>query len=287
MIARRALLALAGVATAAPARAAAPPAAAPRRIVAIGGALTEAVYALGAGEALVAVDSTSLYPRAATALPQVGYLRALPPEGIFSLTPDLLLLSSDAGPPQVVDVLRSGGLNLSVIADGSGIAAVRQKIGAVGVALGRGAEAAALAETVAADWASLDAAAASIATPLPVLFIIGLGRGVPLVAACGGRNVTQGFQGFRPLSPEAAAALAPQAILLMDHTLAEAGGPAAVAALPGIALTPAAAAGRIFSVDATDLAFGPRAAQARRRLLAALHPTLALPALPPRAWAQG
>ncbi|WP_408887429.1 hypothetical protein, partial [Teichococcus deserti] len=105
--------------------------------------------------------------------------------------------------------------------------------------------------------------------------------------AAGGRNVTQAFQGFRPLSPEAAAGLAPEAILLMDHTLAEAGGPAAVAALPGIALTPAARAGRILSVAATDLAFGPRAAQARHRLLAALHPGLGLPALPPRPWAQG
>ncbi|ONG41722.1 hypothetical protein BKE38_29890, partial [Pseudoroseomonas deserti] len=201
MIARRALLAAAGLAAAAPA------AAAPRRVVAVGGALTEAVYALGAGESLVAVDTTSLYPRAAAALPQIGYLRALPPEGILSLAPDLLLLSGDAGPPQVVDVLRAGGLTLAVIPDGAGIAAVGQKIAAVGAALGRAPRAADLARSVAADWAALDAAAAAVATPLPVLFIIGLGRGVPLVAgrgthadalvaAAGGRNVTQAFQGF-------------------------------------------------------------------------------------------
>lgn len=51
--------------------------AAPERIVALGGDVTEIVYALGAESSLVARDSTSQWPQATKALPDVGYLRQL------------------------------------------------------------------------------------------------------------------------------------------------------------------------------------------------------------------
>lgn len=47
------------------------------RIVSVGGALTETLYALGAQDDLVGVDTTSLYPAVARALPSVGYARSL------------------------------------------------------------------------------------------------------------------------------------------------------------------------------------------------------------------
>ena len=52
--------------------------AAVQRLIALGGAMTEVVYALGAEDLLVATDTTSLYPEAATRTPKVGYLRQLP-----------------------------------------------------------------------------------------------------------------------------------------------------------------------------------------------------------------
>ena len=54
------------------------------RIVAIGGSVTEIVYALGEQERLVGRDSTSIYPEEALALPDVGYVRALSAEGVLS-----------------------------------------------------------------------------------------------------------------------------------------------------------------------------------------------------------
>ena len=50
-------------------------AAAQEKIVTLGGDVTEIVYALGADSSLVARDSTSQWPQAANALPDVGYLR--------------------------------------------------------------------------------------------------------------------------------------------------------------------------------------------------------------------
>lgn len=50
------------------------------RVVALGGDVTEIVYALDAQSSLVARDSTSQWPQEATQLPDVGYLRQLTPK---------------------------------------------------------------------------------------------------------------------------------------------------------------------------------------------------------------
>ncbi len=61
------------------------------RIVSIGGAVTEIVYALGFGEKVVAIDLTSGFPAAVRKLPSIGYMRTLSPEGVMSLTPTIIL----------------------------------------------------------------------------------------------------------------------------------------------------------------------------------------------------
>ena len=90
---RTALLSLccvAGLAQAAP----------PARVVGLGGAITEIVYALDAGQSLVGVDTSSIYPAAALKLPKVGYYRTFSVEGVASLKPELVLASDQSGPPQ-------------------------------------------------------------------------------------------------------------------------------------------------------------------------------------------
>ena len=51
------------------------------RLLSIGGSVTEIVYALGEEGRLVGRDTTSSYPPEVTSLPDVGYMRALSPEG--------------------------------------------------------------------------------------------------------------------------------------------------------------------------------------------------------------
>ena len=54
------------------------------RIVSIGGAVTEILYALGLDKNIVAIDTTSLYPpQALQEKPNVGYMRQLSPEGVL------------------------------------------------------------------------------------------------------------------------------------------------------------------------------------------------------------
>ncbi|NOG70872.1 ABC transporter substrate-binding protein [Roseicella sp. DB1501] len=297
VIHRRALLPLAA-ALAPPWTAGAVQAGGLGRIACAGSALTETVCALGQGGRLVAVDSSSGFPAAQTAaLPRIGYYRALPTEGLVSLAPDLVLLSSDAGPPGVLVVLREAGLPIQVIADGVGPGAAEAKARAVAAAIGVSGET--LAAAIAADWAALDAPLAAL-PPVRVLFVLSLARGAPLVggrdthadaaiAAAGGVNCAQAaWSGYRPLSAEGAAGLAPDAVLMMQQSLDEAGGPAEVAATPAIAVTPAGQAGRIIGMDGPYLLnFGPRAAHSRRDLVLRLHPGAALPPLPARPWTAG
>ena len=76
------------------------------RVLSVGGSVTEIVYALGEGDRLVARDSTSSFPDSAVKLPDVGYMRALAPEGVLSVNPDLIIAEEGSGPQETIDVLR-------------------------------------------------------------------------------------------------------------------------------------------------------------------------------------
>jgi len=204
-----------------------------------------------------------------------------------------MLLSDEAGPPQALEVLRAAGAPLTIVPDAAGGEAVLRKIGAVGAAIDRDPKP--LADAFAADWAMLDAPIAAL-RPLSAIFVLSVARGAPLVSgegmhademlrAAGARNLVTSFRGYRPLSPEAAASLAPEAIVMMSHSLDEAGGAEALLRIPAMAVTPAAAARRVVALDGSYmLGFGPRAAHARRDLAALLHPSANLPTLPARPW---
>jgi iron complex transport system substrate-binding protein len=262
----------------------------PQRIVSIGGAVTEIVYLLGGGTELVAVDSTSLYPAAARALPDVGYMRQLAAEPILALQPALVLAVQDSGPPAVLDQIRAAGVRLVEVPDPPTIDGVLQKIAVVAEAIGRPDEGERLRATLETQLKTLSAAVAQTAERPSVLFLLSIGRGAPLaagretaadgiIALAGGRNAVGGFVGYKPLSAEATVAAAPDVILLTAQGLESLGGEAGLLQLPDIAQTPAARNRRIFAFDGLLLlGFGPRTGTAIRQLAERLHPSLHLPA---------
>jgi len=76
------------------------------RIVCIGQAYNEMIYALGAQANLVGVDLSSTNPPEIKNLPTVGYHRALSAEGVLSLHPTLIIHDNNIGPDQVVHQLQ-------------------------------------------------------------------------------------------------------------------------------------------------------------------------------------
>ncbi|MGD9538204.1 MAG: hemin ABC transporter substrate-binding protein [Alphaproteobacteria bacterium] len=254
------------------------------RVVSIGGALTEIVYALGAEDALVAVDSTSFYPEKARDLPNVGYMRQLSAEPVVALQPTLVLAIEDSGPPQALEQMRAAGLNLQVIKDDPTPEGVIAKVAAVAQALGKEAEGEALAAKLRAEFDAVLKQVAGLPERPSVIFFFSLGSGTPLaggrdtapdgiIALAGGRNAFDAFEGFKPLSPEAAVASAPDVVLVTEQTLKALGGRDKLIARPEIAATPAGREGRVVAMDALLLlGFGPRTPEAIRTLAEALHP---------------
>src|SRR5699024_11101821 len=119
------VLGLAGIALPLSSQGAGP---APQRVVSLGGSVTEIIYALGMGHVLVGDDLSSVYPRAATQLPRVGYYRALSLEGLISLQPDLILASENAGPPAVLERVRSVGVPVIQVSDGPDMESLYRRI---------------------------------------------------------------------------------------------------------------------------------------------------------------
>ncbi len=255
-----------------------------KRVVTLGGSVTEIAVALGAGDLLVARDSTSNYPAAITALPDVGYIRALSPEGVLSVSPDLILAEADAGPPAAVDVLTAAGVPFLRMPGDPTPAGVVAKIKAVAEALGRKAEGDALAAKVQAGLTEAEARAAAVTDKKRVLFVLSLqggrvmagGEGSSaegIIALAGGINAATGFQGYKQMTDEAVLAAAPDLILMMDREGDLAIGNADVMAHPTLSQTPAAQSGAIVRMDGMLLlGFGPRTPDAARALYDALYP---------------
>ncbi|MGH6947861.1 MAG: heme/hemin ABC transporter substrate-binding protein [Kiloniellales bacterium] len=258
------------------------------RIVSVGGAITEILYALGLEERIVAVDTTSLYPQQVAEKPDVGYMRQLAAEPILALEPTLVLVEEDSGPPAVLDQLREAGVPVVAVADDYSAEGVLEKIGRIAAAVGEEARGEALIARVRDEIESVRASLGEVAARPRVLFLLSLGKGAPLaagrrtsadgiIALAGGRNAIDGFERYKPLSPEAAVAAAPDVIVVTSRSLALLGGNEGVLAMPEVALTPAGEHGRVIAIDGLLLlGFGPRIATAIRMLAQALHPELSL-----------
>ncbi|MBK1670134.1 hypothetical protein CKO28_19035 [Rhodovibrio sodomensis] len=263
----------------------------PSRVVAAGGSITEIVYALGAGDRLVGVDSTSLYPEAARQLPDVGYMRRLSAEPILSLAPTLVLAAADAGPPDALAQLRAAGVEVVAIPDAPSPQGVGEKVRAVANALDLPARGDALADRLAGQFDRLRARLSGVSARPRVLLLLAIGRGTPMTAGtqtaaqgiielAHGRNAIDAFSGYKPLSREAVVSAAPDVLLTTERTVAQFGGRKQLLARPELASTPAGRAGRLVMMDALLLlGFGPRTPQAAARLAEQLHGSLRMPDL--------
>lgn len=261
-----------------------------KRIVSVGGTVTEILYALGAGERIVARDTTSYYPQAANAKPDVGYMRALSPEGIFAQKPDLIVAEDGAGPADAIAVLKAGQVPFVEIATPPSGDAIPRKIRDTGAAVGLEDKADALAKDVEDALAALkaDIAVVDPASKKRVLFVLSLANGRVMAAGteteagaliemAGGVNAAALLSGYKPMSDEAVIAAKPDLVLVMQtgqHQMTA----EQVFAVPALQATPAAASRSLLTMDGLYLVgFGPRTPSAARELAVALYPGVVKP----------
>jgi iron complex transport system substrate-binding protein len=252
-----------------------------RRIVAAGGAITEVLYVLGVERELVGVDTTSLYPSSARDKPNVGYVRALSPEGVLSLRPTLLIAIEAAGPPEVLALIEQSGVRVARIPEDLTPEGTGRRIEAIGRLVDKDKEAQDLARAVEARFAALAARTKGIERPIKAMFVMSLQSGRPLVAGrgtaadrvihlAGAQNAAVGFDGYKPMSDEAVIAAAPDVLVMMSN---RPGAPEEVLTNTAIGATPAGRERRIVTMDGNYLlGFGPRAPDAVSELMGSLYP---------------
>jgi iron complex transport system substrate-binding protein len=256
------------------------------RILSIGGDVTEILYALGAGDRIVGVDTTSQFPpEALKEKKSVGYMRALSSEGVISVGATVVLASEGSGPPEVVKTLKASSVPYVEVTDKSSAEAIVSKVRLVAKVVGAEAEGETLVQKVMDDFKVLADWRSKVDRPLRALFVLAVQNGRVMVGGqntsadailklAGAKNVADDVTGFRPLPDEAIVALAPDVIVAMrrssdkdGHDLSQLSG------MKGVQSTPAGVAKRIIMVDGLyTLGFGPRAPAAARDLMAKFYP---------------
>lgn len=264
------------------------------RIVTIGGAVTEIVFALGHGDNVVGVDLTSTYPLAAREKPNIGYMRTLSAEGVISLSPTLVLAIEGSGPPDVIDILSKAAVPFVLVPEGHDEASVLRKVRLIAQALREEERGAAMGKAITEDFAAIRAMRERIGKHRKAIFVLAVGGGSPMVggtdtsadgifALSGVDNAMKSMSGYKPATAEASLAAAPDVVVTLyerNHSLSADD----MFALPAFAGTPAAATKQLIPLPSYALSFGPRAAHAARNLAAKVYPELSLPELPARPW---
>ncbi len=251
------------------------------RVVCVSKQLNEFMYAIGAGQHLVAVDLTSIYPPQIKKLPTVGYHRALSAEGIISMKPTLFLTDGNVGPSAVLDQLKKVGIPIETMLPGNTLDSAQQLLLRLGDRFGRRQA----ADSVVAQWKAgmqdvWKDTARYEGKPKPRVLIIHFGQiannylavkaGGPaddLIRWAGGVNAIDSVGGMERLTPELIAKLAPDIIVATDLGFDRYGSADAFATMPGVSLTPAGKAKRIYRITETELLyFGPRTPETVRTL---------------------
>lgn len=259
------------------------PIAAQERVVVVGGGLAEIVYALGQEHRLVGRDTTASYPPQIEALPDVGYMRALSPEGLLALDPDMIIASEGAGPAETVQIMQAASVPFVQISDEPSAVAVLERVMTIAAQLDASAQGEALVAQLEAEFAALRDATEVVTRPRRVMFILSAQGGrinaagrdtgaSAMIELAGGVNAFDDFAGYRLLSDEAITAAAPDVILMMDRGGDHAISDVEILAHPALGLTPAAETGAVIRMNGIYLlGFGPRTAEAAQDLHRALY----------------
>ncbi|WP_369778920.1 hemin ABC transporter substrate-binding protein [Streptomyces sp. R33] len=258
------------------------------RVVPLTGSLNEIVQTLGLGPQVVARDITATFEQAAQ-LPVVTRGHDVSAESVLSLRPTLVLAETTSGPAEAIRQIRDAGIPLLVVAPAKSLEDVPKRIGTVAGALGVKDAGVQLnqrtAERIAAARKGIPADAAGKKPRVAFLYLRGTASvylmggadsgAAPLLEAAGavdtGKESGLG-KDFTPITSEALAAAAPDAILVMSKGLESVGGTDGLVKIPGVAQTPAGLDRRVVTVDdGVLLNYGPRTDQVLSSLISQLY----------------
>jgi len=261
-----------------------------QRIVCIGQAYNEIIYALGAQANLVGVDYSSTYPPEIKKLPTVGYHRALSAEGILSLHPTLILEDNNIGPDNVVRQLQALHVPMKTFQatndSVAGTEALLREMGAFFHKEKRAEELCARMDRGMADAAAEmkkyqtkpRVAVIHFGRASNIYLLVGNGGGGDastagkMVELAGGQMAIQQKGMQRMVSPEIVAKSNPEIILMTEYGFDRLGSMEQAKTLPGVAETDAARHSRIYRVSEHELMYyGPDTGENILKLAKLIH----------------
>ncbi len=259
------------------------------RIVCLSKQLTEMVFAIGKGRDIVAVDLSSTYPDSAKLLKTVGYHRALSPESIIAMNPELVIHSNDIGPENVLPQITKAGLNIKAFGGANTIDSARLLLKELGVFFKVETTADSVLEKMNAGLAAAADSLQSIHikdSARVMIIHFGLrnnnyfvmsgrnGVGDKMLRLAGCTPALYDGKGAREMSPEAVALSNPDIIIATDYGYDKMGSmDKFITSVPGVALTNAGKNKRIIRFEEHDIVyFGPRSGENIIKLINLLHP---------------
>ena len=251
--------------------------AAPERIISYSPGATEILFAIGAGDRVVATDEFSDFPAETEALPKLPY-SSPDPERALVLEPDLLLMATQQR--EQVEQFRGLGMTVLFLDSAQDVGSVFGMIALLGEVTGNHRQAAELTASMLERIGAVTAALDNVEEgPLVFfeltadLYTVGEDTFVgELLALAKARNIAAGAASSYPqLTAEAIIAAAPDVVLLADGEWGESY--ETVCARPGWDATPACIDGRVHPVDG-DLSGrpGPRIVDGLEQIARLLYP---------------
>lgn len=240
-----------------------------QKIVSISGGVTEIVAALGHEKEIVGTDVTSTYPESLKATAKdLGHVRSMTIEPIMALNPTLILASDKDVNQDLLAKIKSSGIKSDVFQQEYTIEGTKKLIAQVANALGNS-DYQKLDDKIDADIKQIQ----PIEKKPKVLFIYArgnmlmvAGKNTPMsniIEIAGGQNAANGFEDFKPLTPEAVVQANPDVLLFFTSGLQGSGGLEGALKMPGVSQTNAGKNKRVIALDGGLLSsFGPRVGEA-------------------------
>ncbi len=252
------------------------------RVVSLTPSTTEAMFAVGAGGALVGRSRYCDFPPEALALPQVGGYIDPNLEAILGLRPDLVVGAHGPAGPRLADALHAHGV-ATFFPETESFAQIDALLLALGERTGHATEAERVVGALDAREAAITRAVGSL-PKVRALLVFGVSPvvvagpgGFPdeMLARAGGTNVVTEGGAYPTLGVERVMTLDPDVIL--DTTAGHVGVPIGADA-PGWREVGAVKRGRVVPLaDEAVLRPGPRIADGLATIARALHPDAAVP----------
>ena len=257
----------------------------PERIVSLTPGSTEILFAIGAGDRVVATTDADDYPPDAVPLPDVASFGSVDVERIVSLEADLVIAGGNAyTPPEAVETMRSAGIPVVVVYAPS-VAGVLADVELIGQAVGDREQAQDLAARMGAEIDALTAAVEDLSRPR-VFYEVDATEAVfgpaddsflaEMVSLAGGEPITTGSATSFEIPLEDLVAADPEVIVLGDAAFGVTA--EQVASRPAWDVMTAVQRRAIRAADDKVITRpGPRLPDGLRSLILAIHPDARLP----------